>query len=130
MPTLLTSVAFVLLFILALVIEYLVVPELVGASKDLYLLGQVNAVWLDEFAGVIWAAGYQTFIYGSLATVLGNPPKEGYLVADWNRVPAIPPYANVIGCQYQANIPWEGTEVDLSVITDTMLAHGGIGPRH
>jgi hypothetical protein len=91
---------------------------------------QVNAAWLDEFAGVIWDAGYQTFIYGSLATVLGNPPKEGYLVADWNRVPAIPPYANVIGCQYQADIPWEGTQVDLSVITDTMLAHGGIGPRH
>ena len=31
-----------LLFILALVIEYLVVPELVGASKDLYLLGRVD----------------------------------------------------------------------------------------
>ena len=33
----------VLLFILALVVEYLVVPELVGARKDLYLLDQVNA---------------------------------------------------------------------------------------
>jgi hypothetical protein len=28
-----------------LVIEYLVVPELAGASKDLYLLGRVNAAW-------------------------------------------------------------------------------------
>jgi len=36
----------VLLFVLLLIVEYLVVPELVGASKDLYLLGQVNAVWL------------------------------------------------------------------------------------
>ena len=32
----------VLLFVLALVVEYLVVPELVGARKDLYLLNQVN----------------------------------------------------------------------------------------
>jgi len=33
----------VILLVLALVIEYLVVPELVGASKDLYLLGRVSA---------------------------------------------------------------------------------------
>lgn len=91
---------------------------------------QVDKAWLDAFAAEVWAAGYQTFIYGSLATVLGNPPKEGYLVADWTGVPAIPPYADVLGCQYQASVPWEGTQVDLSVITDTMLAHGGIGPRH
>src|SRR5271154_983371 len=32
----------VILLLLVLVIEYLVVPELVGASKDLHLLGQVN----------------------------------------------------------------------------------------
>src|SRR5580700_11159433 len=41
----------VLLFVLALVIEYLVVPELVGASKDLYLLGRVSAWWVA--AGVV-----------------------------------------------------------------------------
>jgi hypothetical protein len=36
----------VVLFVLMLVIEYLVVPELVGASKDLHLLGQMNVFWL------------------------------------------------------------------------------------
>jgi len=36
----------VAIFIVALIIEYLVVPELTGASKDLYLLGGVNAYWL------------------------------------------------------------------------------------
>src|SRR6516162_10925950 len=41
----------VLIFALLLIIEYLVVPELVGASKDLYLLGRVNAAWL--VAGVL-----------------------------------------------------------------------------
>jgi uncharacterized protein (TIRG00374 family) len=34
-----------LLFILALIVEYLVIPELVGASKDLYLLGRVGVFW-------------------------------------------------------------------------------------
>ena len=36
----------IVIFVVLLIIEYLVVPELVGASKDLYLLGQVNAAWL------------------------------------------------------------------------------------
>jgi hypothetical protein len=90
---------------------------------------QVDAAWVDAFSTQIWDAGYQTFVYGSLATVLQVPPKEGYLVADWTGVPAIPPYHNVVGCQYQANIAWDGTQVDLSVITEAMLAHGGGGPR-
>ena len=41
----------VLLFIVALVVEYLVVPELVGARKDLFLLNQLNAGW--AVAGVV-----------------------------------------------------------------------------
>ena len=36
----------VILFILALIIEYLVIPELVGASKNLYLLGRVSVPWM------------------------------------------------------------------------------------
>ncbi len=35
----------VLLFILALIVEYLVIPELVGASRNLYLLGRINVQW-------------------------------------------------------------------------------------
>src|SRR3984957_15877037 len=44
----------VILLLLVLVIEYLVVPELVGASTHLHLLGQVNAAWLA--AGLILEA--------------------------------------------------------------------------
>ena len=57
----------VLLFILVLVIEYLVVPELVGASKDLYLLGRINAGWIS--AGVI-LEGLSLFCYAVLTKVL------------------------------------------------------------
>jgi uncharacterized protein (TIRG00374 family) len=53
----------IVIFALLLVIEYLVVPELVGASKDLSLLGRVNAVWLA--AGVI-LEGLSLFCYGLL----------------------------------------------------------------
>jgi uncharacterized protein (TIRG00374 family) len=60
----------IILFALVLVVEYLVVPELVGASKDLGLLGQVNAVWL--VAGVA-LEGLSLFCYGLLTQALLPP---------------------------------------------------------
>src|SRR5580693_174546 len=57
----------VLLFILLLVIEYLVVPELVGASKDLYLLGRVSGWWVA--AGAV-LEGVSLFCYAVLTKVL------------------------------------------------------------
>ena len=60
----------VLLFIVALVVEYLVVPELVGARKDLYLLDQVNGGWAA--AGVV-LEGVSLFCYAVLTKVLLPP---------------------------------------------------------
>jgi hypothetical protein len=59
-----------LIFILVLVIEYLVVPELVGASKDLYLLGRVSAWWVA--LGVV-LEGVSLFCYAVLTKVLLPP---------------------------------------------------------
>jgi uncharacterized protein (TIRG00374 family) len=65
----------VILLVLALVIEYLVVPELVGASKDLYLLGRVSAWWV--VAGAL-LEGISLFCYAVLTKVLLPPgPKPG-----------------------------------------------------
>src|SRR5262245_53320600 len=67
-----------ILFILLLVIEYLVVPELVGASKDLYLLERVSAWWLA--AGVA-LEGISLFCYAVLTKVLLPPgPKPSLSV--------------------------------------------------
>jgi hypothetical protein len=60
----------ILLIIVALVVEYLVVPELVGASKDLYLLGRVDALWLA--AGLI-LEGASLFCYGLLTQAMLPP---------------------------------------------------------
>src|SRR5271168_910105 len=60
----------VLLFILALVVEYLVVPELVGARKDLFLLDQVNGGW--AVAGVVLEV-LSLFTYAVLTKVLLPP---------------------------------------------------------
>jgi uncharacterized protein (TIRG00374 family) len=68
----------VLLFVLLLIVEYLVVPELVGASKDLYLLGQVNPIWLA--VGLI-LEGLSLFCYAVLTKVLLPPgPKPSLSV--------------------------------------------------
>src|SRR3984957_17394722 len=56
-----------ILLVLVLVVEYLVVPELVGASKDLYLLGTINAGWV--VAGVV-LEGLSLFCYAVLTKVL------------------------------------------------------------
>jgi len=60
----------ILVFIVLLIIEYLVVPELVGASKDLNLLGRLDAAWLA--AGVI-LEGFSLFCYGLLTQALLPP---------------------------------------------------------
>ena len=60
----------IVLLLLVLVIEYLVVPELIGASRDLYLLGQVNPAWLA--AGLALEA-LSLFCYGLLTQALLPP---------------------------------------------------------
>lgn len=59
-----------ILLILALIVEYLVIPELVGASKDLYLLGRLNVWWM--IAGLI-LEGLSLFTYALLNRVLLPP---------------------------------------------------------
>jgi len=58
------------IFIILLIVEYLVVPELTGARKDLYLLGRVNAYWMA--AGVLLEA-LSLFCYGLLTRALLKP---------------------------------------------------------
>jgi uncharacterized protein (TIRG00374 family) len=61
-----------ILLVLALIVEYLVIPELVGASKDLYLLARLNLWWM--IAGLI-LEGLSLFCYALLNQVL--LPAEG-----------------------------------------------------
>ena len=60
----------VILFILALIVEYLVIPELVGASKNLYLLGRVSIPWM---IGGLVLEGLSLFCYALLTRELLPP---------------------------------------------------------
>jgi uncharacterized protein (TIRG00374 family) len=57
----------VLIFALILVIEYLVIPELIGARRDLSLLGGINGAWVA--AGVV-LEGLSLFCYALLTRAL------------------------------------------------------------
>jgi uncharacterized protein (TIRG00374 family) len=59
-----------ILLVVALVIEYLVVPELVGASKNLYLLGKIDLWWVVLGALL---EGVSLFCYAVLTKVLLPP---------------------------------------------------------
>jgi uncharacterized protein (TIRG00374 family) len=59
-----------ILLILALIVEYLVIPELVNASKDLYLLGRVNVGWMILGLAL---EGLSLFCYALLNRVLLTP---------------------------------------------------------
>lgn len=62
----------VLLVAVGLVAEYLVVPELLGASKDLSLLGRINVGWA---VGSLVLEGLSLFCYGLLTRSL--LPRQG-----------------------------------------------------
>jgi uncharacterized protein (TIRG00374 family) len=70
----------IVIFVVLLVIEYLVVPELVGARKDLYLLGRVNIGWV--MAGLVLEC-VSLFCYGLLTRAVlspagpDDPPRPG-----------------------------------------------------
>ncbi len=59
-----------ILFVLLLIVEYLVIPELVGASRNLYLLGRVNVGWM--IAGLV-LEGVSLFCYALLTRDLLPP---------------------------------------------------------
>jgi uncharacterized protein (TIRG00374 family) len=62
----------ILIFLVLLVLEYLVVPELVGASKDLHLLDHVSPVWL--VVGVLLEGGALLSYALMTKTILPSAP--------------------------------------------------------
>lgn len=89
----------------------------------------VNPEFYDSLAQTTLANGFTPVCYGSMSTVLRNAAVD-VLAADWGVLPVIPHEQTMHGIQDQANVPYEGTSVDYSVIDGWFLARGGVGPRH
>jgi hypothetical protein len=90
---------------------------------------EANPGWYNAFATQLRDEHFIAVDYGSLSTVLGNAASY-VIVAAWDGVADIAPGQTIEGEQYAADVAFDGTQIDLSVISDELLHHGGIGPRH
>lgn len=81
--------------------------------------------WYHAFATAVNDDGFYCVAYGSLSTVLKNRATNvwgaGY---DGSQT-----LEGQHGHQYAANVRFDSTEVDYSVIDDWMYERGGVGPR-
>jgi hypothetical protein len=89
---------------------------------------EVNRAWWQVFAATILANGYVAVAYGSLSCLLQNAASCMW-AADWNDIAAVPPGQAVWGSQYMANVAYQGTRLDLSVLHPELARLGGRGPR-
>lgn len=75
----------------------------------------VNARYCTEFYGVLHKFGYRVWVYGSVSTVFGNPPLDGYDPADWTGKQHYVVARKVRATQY-ADAAQSGIGADLRVI--------------
>jgi hypothetical protein len=74
-----------------------------------------DARYCEEFYGVLHRFGYRVWVYGSISTIFGNPPLDGYDVADWTGTQHYAGHAKVRATQY-ADAAQSGIGADLRVI--------------
>lgn len=91
---------------------------------------ETDPEYVNGFADVVFKAGYCTVVYVS-ESVMGNTPvREGFWVALWDGIADIPSGAHILAHQYRPDVPWNNTQVDLSMVSADMMVHGGVGPRN
>jgi hypothetical protein len=88
----------------------------------------VNAPWYRSAAGIVVSAGFFPVNYGSLSVVLGNAAAD-VLAADWDGIPAIPAGKTLHGVQYDANVSYGGTRIDLDIVDSWFYLRGGVNAR-
>lgn len=101
-----------------------------GEERAIILDGETGefAAWYESWANEVLADGFYPVAYGSLHYVDGQFAGSVW-AADWDGIPELAAGETVGGTQYSAGVTWEGTKIDLSVISTAMFVRGGIGPR-
>lgn len=97
------------------------------------IVADVEAVsetaWLKAFGQALRTAGFLCWPYMSATALPSDPPGFTVWLALWNGLATVPAIHDVGGHQYAANIPFESTDVDLSVFRPGLLDSFGRGPR-
>jgi hypothetical protein len=92
--------------------------------------GEIDPAWVNTYADVVEHLGFDTVPYLSISAWQGgDPTRFSWWLPDWNGVPDLPAYPDVIGHQYVPDVPWLNTKVDLSVIDEKFWARLGRGAR-
>jgi len=78
------------------------VPKGCNVVYDLETL--VYGAMVTAFRNVLAWGGYHTWVYGSADYVFGNPPCDGYWVADYTGQPFMYPHSAVRATQYEAGV--------------------------
>jgi hypothetical protein len=84
--------------------------------------------WWALFAARVMELEQWPVAYGSASTLFDNHAAANW-TAEWDGVPQLDSGQYVDATQYAAGIPWDGTRIDLSVVSDGLLRHGGEGRR-
>lgn len=70
--------------------------------------------WLDVAANHFHAQGGRSVVYGSISTLFGQPPRDGYVVANPTNTSHMYSAVNVKATQYQFNVSVPGGKIDKS----------------
>jgi hypothetical protein len=89
-----------------------------------------DAAFVADFAVAARAGGFVVWPYGSKSTIYADPHADGYWVAAWDDIAGLENMADIMAHQYEADIPFGGTQIDLSVMSGEAYARLGRGPRH
>ena len=91
--------------------------------------GASTRAWWEDTSAELAVQGFTGVVYGSLSTILENAAAD-VIVADWNNTAQLLPGQTIHGHQYQAGVPFLGTQVDFSVIDEWLFERAGRGARH
>lgn len=89
-----------------------------GSPVALDLETVVNGTYVSSFQKLLNWAGYFVWVYGSASTVFGNPPANGYWVADFTGSPFMFNHAKVRATQYAS-----GNQFDSSLVKGWQYVH-------
>lgn len=91
--------------------------------------GPADRAFWARCAALVAQDGFCPVAYGSMSTILELAASD-VIAADWDGKADLPAGQTIHGHQFQANVGFDGTQVDYSVFDDWLFNRGGVGPRH
>jgi hypothetical protein len=82
-----------------------------GSPVVIDLETAVNPAYVTAFGGVLHWANYRVWVYGSASTVFGNPPLDGYWVADYTGASFMYAHQKVRATQWINGTDYDRSEV-------------------